>query len=1257
MTTPKKNPPKLSSKNNDDPPSNKSRGGPKSSDPSNRKVSSADIRPSATPSQPNTDLPRKKAPRLGSRQSSQVSSNSGPRRPSTVPRRPSNLSGRTSSTDQSRKPPKLPPRNPSEAPVNTSQERKLSTAPRRPSNLAKATSDAPPKRKPPKLGPKEKDAAPSGAASDRKPSVAPKSVPSQAVNQDGAAHQVGEEQQDLKSILSDSQCEDIVRLTADITNRMRRNIEDNFNATATLTKINDEDNGEDKFASVDYDPGTVDVAAYDKERKLRDERRKELSTPKVKELKAASLKWLDDWRTVFLKRVDETINPTKVPALQQAQKNQGTKSRLAATRPVQEVNVGPGGKAQTPPKLEDLYPRVPTPLTKLPMARRTLVLHSFLLLLLSLEHYNAASRIFLLYLASSLKLGLKSLREDEEKTAKGLLEAARQISASKDSLAKGKESEESRRWKMRLATVAGAAIVGLSGGYAAPMIAASVGAMMSELGLGASAAAGYLGSVASNTYLVGSLFGAYGGRMTGEMMRNLSADVEDFAFLPVHGERMEHDDSISAVTDSRRLRVVIAVSGWLLEKEEVVSPWGILKPSAECFALRFEIETLMSLGQSINTMTANDAYGFAESAFTNRSLVTDLSSTIWPIALVKIARVVENPFSLAKARADKAGKVLAETLINRAQGERPVTLVGYSLGARVIWSCLISLAERRAFGLIESVVLLGAPIPSDIGTWRSMRAAVTGRLINVYSRNDYLLAFLYRTSSLQYGIAGLMPISGLSGVENFDVSETVSGHLRYRYLVGSILQRVGFEDIDRDEVAKEAERFKKLTEEEEKNKRNYVEEVKEGAGELYKQYAKRGKQPPTKKISDKEADKQVSAMEKEVQQKTQKGLMQWAVEQLYLSRPTAPSTNDVKNVKSDPQAATKGTTKSVKKTTDAATKSIYQRAKEAVYISRSGGSQGQDAVKNKVADTQGQASSAAPSSYLATAAGCIPTSYMPSFGASGDAMKEPKKATEAISRAESQGSDVALKTAKKKKAKTAPGKPSPKVSKASSDDAKIMEEAGESQNMTGDPEEAAVDADTDPKDKAEDALAKNVEEVSTNEPEASSAVDTPQPVEGKEEDASDSSQLFESAHSQAPKNDTDRPSASKGYSSYIPSLGFMSSSKKSTEAPATVDDPTNPKNKPDSGEDTGLGEGKTEHDGSSHSTPTKAGQSEKPHTPTGKASGYSSYFPSFGFGHPAPSKSSQPDVDDAKGKQKQDDSSSMQDSTDQQKSASEDPFV
>lgn len=211
----------------------------------------------------------------------------------------------------------------------------------------------------------------------------------------------------------------------------------------------------------------------------------------------------------------------------------------------------------------------------------------------------------------------------------------------------------------------------------------------------------------------------------------------------------------------------------------------------------------------------------AKAEILKRTIFAALKEALWPLALLKVARVIDNPFSVAKARSDKAGEVLADAIINKAQGERPVSLIGYSLGARVIYTCLMTLADRKAFGLIESVVLLGTPAPSDSADWRKMRSVVAGRLINVYSENDYILAFLYRTSSIQYGIAGLRSAEYVKGVENIDVSDIVSGHLRYRYLTGTILKRIGFEDIDLEEVEMEEEELHEVEEELEKDEKKH----------------------------------------------------------------------------------------------------------------------------------------------------------------------------------------------------------------------------------------------------------------------------------------------------------------------------------------------------------------------------------------------------------------------------------------------------
>lgn len=78
--------------------------------------------------------------------------------------------------------------------------------------------------------------------------------------------------------------------------------------------------------------------------------------------------------------------------------------------------------------------------------------------------------------------------------------------------------------------------------------------------------------------------------------------------------------------------------------------------------------------------------------------------------LVKLGYLVDNPWSLGLDRAVKAGELLADALCSNVQNGRPVTLIGYSLGARAIFYCLVELARRGQFGVVENVYLFGAPV-------------------------------------------------------------------------------------------------------------------------------------------------------------------------------------------------------------------------------------------------------------------------------------------------------------------------------------------------------------------------------------------------------------------------------------------------------------------------------------------------------------------------------------------------------------------
>ncbi|OBT76106.1 hypothetical protein VF21_04831 [Pseudogymnoascus sp. 05NY08] len=640
---------------------------------------------------------------------------------------------------------------------------------------------------------------------------------------------------DLKTLLSGEQREGFTLLVADIMELMKKRTLDTFDASFTSEKPQDQ-NLEGQNPNVDQNQ--VSDEEQEKAQALREKREKEISGPKMQELKKLALQHFQKWEMSVLGRVGDVLNTSEATdSKREDAKNFVPAASGPAARPEYKV-VGMSDifkkskdnvNTEEPDEEEDndradaalihLYPPVSTTLLSLTKKTRVLILNSTLLLLLSLEHYEAHSRILLLYMASSLHLPLETLTEDEVKIAKTLLEAAKHMSAEEEAKKRGEENQTARRWKVGLAGIAGAALIGITGGLAAPLVAAGLGTIMGGLGLGATAAAGLLGALAQSGVIVGALFGAYGGRMTGQMMDMYAKEVEDFAFLPLRGSTRKAKKTAEIPAEDRRLRVTIGISGWLTQREDIISPWRALGHQSEIFALRWELKALMSLGTSMESVLKSAAWTVAKKEIIARTIFGSLMFALWPLSFLKASKVLDNPFSVAKNRADKAGLVLADAIINKAQGERPVTLIGYSLGARVIYSCLMSLAERKAFGLVESAVLIGAPCPSDGPFWRAMKSVVSGRLVNVYSENDYILGFLYRTSSIQLGVAGLQQIGDVSGIENVNVSGIVSGHLRYQYLVGVILQKIGWEDIDRGEVAREAETIALLDREDEEKLR------------------------------------------------------------------------------------------------------------------------------------------------------------------------------------------------------------------------------------------------------------------------------------------------------------------------------------------------------------------------------------------------------------------------------------------------------
>lgn len=161
--------------------------------------------------------------------------------------------------------------------------------------------------------------------------------------------------------------------------------------------------------------------------------------------------------------------------------------------------------------------------------------------------------------------------------------------------------------------------------------------------------------------------------------------------------------------------------------------------------------------------------------------------------LTKLAYLIDNPWSNALDRAKAAGHVLADVLNNRNLGVRPVSLIGFSLGARVIFYALVELARMKAYGVVQDVVLLGATVTASLKQWKEVRGVVSGRFVNGYSSSDWILGYLFRaTTGGLSTVAGLRPVENIPSLENVDLTEVVHGHMAYRSSMPLILKHLGF---------------------------------------------------------------------------------------------------------------------------------------------------------------------------------------------------------------------------------------------------------------------------------------------------------------------------------------------------------------------------------------------------------------------------------------------------------------------------------
>jgi len=266
----------------------------------------------------------------------------------------------------------------------------------------------------------------------------------------------------------------------------------------------------------------------------------------------------------------------------------------------------------------------------------------------------------------------------------------------------------------------------------------------------------------------------------------------------------------------------------------------------ELYIVKWESVLILDLSKSVQKIM----YDLAESAGKEVLKQTVFASLLYaaalPLTIFKQIDSIDGEWVLIMQRSKEAGKELAKSLLtSTGSGHRPVTLVGYSFGALVIYSCLLELAQyqeewmqnrdiitkevkrlkKKVFksspspesegtehdkteesriqhelecepaSLIEDVVLMGMPKYLNLAKWKKCREIVSGRLVNVYCRNDKILTLLYRYKNI---MGSLKPICGtctvaVRGVENVDATHFINGtHADYCLFAGDILKHIRF---------------------------------------------------------------------------------------------------------------------------------------------------------------------------------------------------------------------------------------------------------------------------------------------------------------------------------------------------------------------------------------------------------------------------------------------------------------------------------
>ncbi|MFS8779212.1 TMCO4 family protein [Synechococcus sp. R55.3] len=133
-----------------------------------------------------------------------------------------------------------------------------------------------------------------------------------------------------------------------------------------------------------------------------------------------------------------------------------------------------------------------------------------------------------------------------------------------------------------------------------------------------------------------------------------------------------------------------------------------------------------------------------------------------------------------KAKAKEVGLEYAYPLLSSLP-ERQITLMGFSLGARIAYYVMRGWPQTANRRLKDIILLSGAVRRQADKHWSLHVENITGKLVNIYNEDDAVLAFVFKVPSLNRSPCGIKPIKEFHPrIENLNATHLIgSGEHSY----------------------------------------------------------------------------------------------------------------------------------------------------------------------------------------------------------------------------------------------------------------------------------------------------------------------------------------------------------------------------------------------------------------------------------------------------------------------------------------------